>query len=403
MHRPPSLFTLGLPALLIAPFALAAAVTPDWPQWRGPAGDGLSQETGWKNEGKDEPRWEMNVGMGYSTVSIKDGLLYTQGHNEEYQEDAIYCLEAETGDEIWVHPFPSKTHKLAHTGGSLSTPSVDGDLLFALAREGAFFCFDAKTGEVLWEKRLEEEHEVLPYPRWMFSASPYVLEEMVVLNVGRVLAFDKKGELLWQSEENYGDAYSTPQEFQCEGRSCLAVFNGNGLAILERKTGKEVIFHPWEIQNHVNAATPVIVDGRVFISCGLDKGAAMVGVKDGKAEIAWESKAMQSAMSGCTLFNDHLYGFDGRTLKCLTKDGEEKWAQEGLGLGVHLVSDNRLILLSGQGELVIAEATPEAYRELSRKKVLDGGEYWTTPVIVNGLIYCRNSLGDMVCLDHRGE
>jgi hypothetical protein len=68
-----------------------------------------------------------------------------------------------------------------------------------------------------------------------------------------------------------------------------------------------------------------------------------------------------------------------------------------------MIADGKILALSDEGELVFVEATPEEYRELHRKKVLDGGEYWTTPVLLDGLIYCRNSDGDLVCLDHRAK
>ena len=101
------------------------------------------------------------------------------------------------------------------------------------------------------------------------------------------------------------------------------------------------------------------------------------------------------------LYDGHLYGFDEAMLKCIDLDGEEQWRVRGLGKGSVAVAGGRLIVLSSKGELIIAEADPEEFRELSRKKVLDGGEYWTTPVLLDGLIYCRNSEGDLVCLDHR--
>ena len=108
-------------------------------------------------------------------------------------------------------------------------------------------------------------------------------------------------------------------------------------------------------------------------------------------------------MTGCTLFEGHLYGFDESMLKCIDLEGNEAWRERGLGKGSVAVAGGRLIVVSSKGELIVATASPEGFEELSRKKVLDGGEYWTTPVLLNGLIYVRNSLGDLTCLDHRGS
>jgi hypothetical protein len=65
-----------------------------------------------------------------------------------------------------------------------------------------------------------------------------------------------------------------------------------------------------------------------------------------------------------------------------------------------MVADNKLLLLSEKGELVVAEATAEAYRPLVQAQILTG-RCWTTPVLSRGLIYARNAAGDIVCLDAR--
>ena len=373
---------------------------PSWPQWRGADGQGLSRETGWSLRGKS--LWKTNVGLGYSTVSIADGRLYTMGHNAEWQEDAVYCLDALTGEEIWVHPFPSKTWNLAHKGGTLSTPSVDGKLVFASNREGNLFCLNAVTGEVLWHKMLKDEFD-LEYPTWGLSASPFVFPDMVVMSVGPVLAFDKEGALLWKSERNLGHVYATPAAITIDGRSCVAALGGEGVAILDRATGKELAFSVWTLRNQVNAATPVVIGTSVFLSAGYNRGCTLVDFAGGEAKTLWENRVLRTTMSGAVLWEDHLYGFDDAVLKCIDRNGEEKWAQRGLGGGCMFLAGGRILAMSERGELVIAEATPEKYNELSRQQVLLGGVYWTTPVLLDGLIYCRNSEGDLVCLDHRAK
>ena len=112
---------------------------------------------------------------------------------------------------------------------------------------------------------------------------------------------------------------------------------------------------------------------------------------------------MKNQMAGAVLWDAHLYGFDDKLLKCIDLEGKELWRERGLGQGALMAADGRLIVISEQGELVVARATPEGYQELSRAKVLDGDVCWTMPVLANGRIYCRNHAGDLVCLDHRAE
>lgn len=374
----------------------------DWPTWRGTDGTGVSNEVDWDIKGRSDVLWSKNVGLGYSTVVVGEGRLLTVGFDEEKQSDTIHCLDALTGEAIWTHSVPAQRWNKYHGGGTLSTPVIDGDTIYILNREGKFLCLQASDGAVLWQKDLMEAYD-LEYPEWMFSASPLVMTDKVIVNVGRVLALDKKtGETIWKTRDT-GHAYSTPALMNIGGRDHLAVFNGEGLVVMDTSKGREIASYPWKTKYDVNAATPIVIGNRIFISSGYNHGCAMLELTDEGLVSVWESKEMRSQLSGCVLFNGHLYGFDDKVLKCLDTDGNEQWAKRGLGQGALMIADGKLIVMSGKGELIIADASPGGFSEMSRQKVLKGGVYWSTPILANGLIYCRNSLGDLVCRDHRGD
>lgn len=392
-------------AYVLMPFALLsfARVTAqgaaDWPQWRGPDGDNISKEKDWSVTGKPEPLWQKNVGMGYSTVSIHDGRLATMGHDKAAQQDTIWCLDAVTGKELWKHTLPAKTWDMGHKGGTLSTPSFAGKLLFASNREGNFFCFDAPSGKLLWQKQLVDEYK-LKLPTWGLATAPLILGDSVIMNVGPVLAFDLKGKLRWQTARSFGDAYSTPAVIELGKQKGLCVFDGDGVAVIAQKDGLELASAEWKTQYNVNAATPVVFGTKVFVSSGYNRGAGVFQFGGKEPKLLWDSKVMRNHMSGCCLYQDHLYGFDETALKCIDLDGNELWSEK-LGKACLSMADGKLLAMTGKGELVVAAASPQGYQELSRQKVLNGGVYWTTPVLCGGLIYCRNSNGDLVCLDHR--
>ncbi len=391
--------------LLLLPVLPAATAQgaggPEWPHWRGPDRTGISTETAWRVGDDVVPLWQASVGIGYSTVSIADGLLFTQGHEVEGEQDTIYCLDALTGEERWSHTFPAKTMAKYHRGGAQSTPSIDGERLFALNREGNFFCFSTADGEVRWHKDLREEYE-LKLPQWGFAASPVVLHDRIIVNVGKVLSFDRAGELQWRSED-LGDAYSTPAPFEVDGERRLAVFNGSGLAVLDTETGAVIAQSEWKTRYDVNAATPVLIGDRIFISSGYGRGCSMLAFDGEALETLWANREMCNHMSGCVEVDGHLYGFDEGTLKCLDLEGNVRWAQRGLGKGALVVAGDRLVALTQRGDLVVADVDPEEYREHVRHKVLEGGVQWTTPVVCGGLIYCRNNAGMLVCVDARPD
>ena len=112
---------------------------------------------------------------------------------------------------------------------------------------------------------------------------------------------------------------------------------------------------------------------------------------------------MRSHFNSCVLWQGHLYGVDENQLRCIAFDtGEVKWTDTKLGKGSLMLADGKLIALGDKGELLIAEATPAAFKPMSRAQVLTG-KCWTTPVLSNGKIYCRNAKGDLICLDVSGK
>ena len=393
--------SLVLAALLLAsPLLRAAQEGQDWPGWRGPERDGIAHETGWTATGQEKELWRAEVGRGYSCVAVVEGRLYTKGHDVEVGVDVVRCLDALTGEELWAHAYPAKLWDTMHEGGTLTTPVVDGGRVYVMSRLGKLLVLDARSGEVRAERVLVQDEKGLG--TFGLSASPLVLDGRVYLNVGRTLALDAAdAKTLWETKD-YGYSYGVPVPFEVDGTALLAVFNGAGLAVLERKDGKERALFPWTSEYNVNSATPIVSGRRLFISTGYNaKGCALLEFTGKALEVVWQSKEMNNTMNGCVLVDGHYYGFDEAKLKCLDGQGRVKWEERGLGKGALLVSDGRLIVLSEEGELLIAPATPKGFEPLTRTKLFESGVCWTTPVLSRGILYCRSSTGTLVARDHR--
>ncbi|MBD3183637.1 PQQ-binding-like beta-propeller repeat protein [Candidatus Poribacteria bacterium] len=393
--------------LFIICFTAQYSSADDWPQWRGPDRNGVSNETGWSaywSESGPEELWRLSVGTGYSSVIVVDNRLYTMGNIDK--QDIIYCLDATTGKEIWKHSYPAASSGAGYPGPA-STPAFDHDRLYIFGREGHLVCLDANSGEPVWSKHSADFGANLP--EWGFASSPLVYDNMVIVDAGMTLALNKSnGNLIWKTKD-YGDAwdiknqgggYSAPVVFDFNGKKLLAVFNSSGLTILDPNDGSELMQHPWKTAYNVNAATPIIKDDKIFISSGYNVGGALLQVSENGLSEIWKNKEMRNHFNSCVLWNDYLYGFDESEVKCLDwNTGQAKWGQRGYGKGSLMIADGKLIIMSDKGKLAIAEASPEAFKELSSAKVLSG-LCWTVPVLANGKIYCRNhDDGELVCLN----
>jgi outer membrane protein assembly factor BamB len=246
-------------------------------------------------------------------------------------------------------------------------------------------------------------------PGWGFAGSPLVQENLLLLNLGAAgLALEKTtGKKVWSSANN--DAgYSSPIPVT-RGQDSLVLFSsGKAYVAVNAKTGKEAWNLPWLTQYGVNAADPILKDEYVFLSTGYGKGAALWKLGEGEPKIVWQNKQLRNQMNPSVLVNGFLYGVDGDagskpSLKCVDfLTGTVKWTEPRVGSGSVTVADNKLIVLSDKGELMVAEASPAAFKPLARAQVL-GGKCWTVPVLANGKIYCRNVAGDLVCVDVAGK
>ena len=385
-----------------------AAVLGNWPNWRGPAVDGISRGTNWTSKWpSDGPKtlWRKSIGIGFSSMSVANGRLYAMGHQQG--QEYVYCLDAETGEQLWEHSYEGKLVKNLHEGGPCATPTVDDELVYTCGREGQLYCLSAKTGEPVWSKALQIELGV-KLPAWGFTCSPVVLGGWLIVEAGRTVAFDKRtGELIWQTAK-YRPGYGSPCIFDFDGDTLIAVLNNDYLMIVRAEDGTEIAKEAWETSYATNSTTPIVADGHVFISTGYNKGCAMFRFDGKQLELAYANKSMRNHFNNCVLYEGDLYGIDGNSnsgrnckLVCMNwKTGDVKWEHRGLGCGSLLIADGKLIVLGDQGKLVVAEATDKQFNELSVSEVLQG-RCWTVPVLAGGRIYCRNTPGVLVCLDVR--
>jgi outer membrane protein assembly factor BamB len=214
------------------------------------------------------------------------------------------------------------------------------------------------------------------------------------------------GAVRWKSPEGKA-GYATPVPFTVGGRKLLAIFGGVGLAAVDPKDGALVWQHPWKTMSSINAADPLVVGEQILISSGYGRGAALLDVAGEKPRLVWENRNLRNQFTPSVVVDGFVYGLDGNTggtpLRCIElATGESKWSERGIGTGGVLVVGKRLLILSDRGELILTEASPAAFKPLSRVKILSG-TCWTPPTLANGRLYARNSIGTLVCYELPAE
>ena len=377
-----------------------AAVTPQtaapsWPGFRGPGRDsvipGVRIETNWSTHPPTE-LWRQPVGPGWSSVSVGDGLLYTQ--EQRGDDEIVACYRLATGEPVWTHRDAVRFWESNAGPGPRGTPTLHEGRVYTFGATGLLNALNALTGAVLWSRHAATDTQA-KLPDWGFSSSPLVVGDLLLVATSGILAaYDlATGARRWNGPKE-GGGYSSPHLLELAGVRQIVFMSGTGATSVTPADGKLLWQHAWKGFPIVQPAQ--LADGDLLISTGDSSGVRRLHVAQDKgswtATERWTSTRLKPYFNDYVVHRGHVYGFNSGALACLDlADGERKWKGGRYGSGqLFLLADQDVLLvLSEQGDLALVSALPAEFVELARLKALEG-KTWNHPVLAGDTLLVRN-------------
>lgn len=399
-------------------FLSSSASGEEWPQFLGPQRNGISMETGlmeaWPEGGPPEV-WRVPGGVGMSGLAISQGKLLTLIQNEEHQ--TVVALDPKDGARLWETPI-APAYSNAMGDGPRATPTIAGSRVFVFSGQGILAALNLADGKLLWKTDALAQFQAAEADYGM-ACSPLVAGNQVIVTVGApkatVVAFDvHSGQPTWQVGSD-PTGYSSPALLNLGGKSQVVVFTGGSAMGLQPASGELLWRFPYETDFGCNIATPLIVGkNQVFISSGENHGCALLAIKadeaGGQPDVVWSSYGPKSVLRNewqtSILLEGYLYGFDNvggagpvSHLTCVeAATGKRVWQEARFGKGNMIAAEGKLFIVTLDGELVVAAASPEGYQQLGSKQVV--GKTRQAPALYDGRLYLRDDR-DIVALDVR--
>jgi outer membrane protein assembly factor BamB len=418
---------LALPIVLATALvadSLPAQEPADWPQFLGPARNGISAETGLIDKlpaGGPKVLWRTKGGVGMSGLAVVGNRALTLVQRDGQQW--LIALDAKTGQPLWQSPLASE-YSNQQGDGPRATPTIAGDRVFAFTGEGILAAVSLADGKPLWSHNVLAELKGKPAD-YGLASSPLVVGEQVIVIAGApratLAAYDaKNGQLAWSAGEDPA-GYSSPALLTVGGQQQVVAFTGSSAIGVDPGKGTLLWRYPYVTDFDCNIAVPLAVDGKLFLSSGENHGCVLLSLAKGAlakqgATLApqevWQSQGSQSVLRNewqtSILLDGHLYGFDNvgsagpvTHLTCVeAATGKRVWQKTRFGKGNLIAADGKLWISTMNGELVIVRATPKAYEELGRAEVI--GPTRQAPSLAGGRLYLRDD-AEIVCLDVRKE
>ena len=366
--------------------------------------------------------WEIPAGGGFSSFVTGNGKAFTvlPTNVEGKSRETAVALDRKTGKTLWQAPMGETGYRNGGERGAegndggdgpRATPVFSQNRVFVFGGKFDLYALDSETGRVLWKRDLIKDHGGREIT-WSNAATPLIVGDRVLVAGGgdnqTYLAFRAdNGEVLWKSGTDRA-THSTPVLATIHGKQQALFMVERGLVSRDPADGRELWHYPFPYRTST-AASPVVWND--IINCaaayGVGGGACQVKRTGEQWEVTelWRSPGNDVAAhwSTAVVHEGYLYGIYGHrdfaknSFKCVDiKTGKIQWEKPGFGPSQVIMAGGRLVATTDFGDLVLIEPTPASFRELARKKVIEG-KVWASPAVSDGQLLLRSTTKG-VCL-----
>ena len=380
----------------------------DWPQILGPRRNGVAEgerlHDAWPDTGP-KTAWTHRLGSGYAGPAVVGNrvlVFHRVGGSERLE-----ALDAKSGKELWKVDFPARyPGGVNEDRGPRCVPLVHKNRVYVFGAAGELHCVALENGKKFWSRSAYVElNGRLGY--FGAGSTPIVADEKLLVNVGGrrragLAAFAlETGKTAW-SATSEGASYSSPTSAQLGGQThVIFVTRLNTISVNPRDGKTRFEFSFGRTGPTVNAATPLVFDGHVFVSAAYGVGAQLAQITPTGARQVWANdESMSSQYSTCVYHDGHLYGthgredFDNGELRCIeAKTGKVMWSEKGFGVASVILVEGKLLLLNHRGKLTQVNATPVGYQPQASVRVTDGITR-ALPALSNGRYFFRSNRGE---------
>lgn len=424
--------TLVLSLFLSSLVLNASAGAASWPQWRGPSGQGVSEEKNLPSEWtvKKNIKWKAAIpGRGHSSPIVWGNRIFVttavEGevvpgakavkhmiedkeflHPDSIGADRkhlfkVISLDRESGKVVWEQtafegaPYDNRHRKSSYAA---STPATDGQAVYAFFGTEGLYSYDMK-GKLLWKADLGKLGTV----GMGTGTSPILYENLVIVQCDEenggasfIVGIDKKtGREAWRTSRKIQVSWSTPLLVRTAKRAELITSGTEAIVSYDPKTGAELWRHKGVESNAI--PSPVAAGNLVFLSAGYPAKIAMAitlgGTGDLGDTVAWKYTKGTAYVPSPILYGDYLYLTSDRgILTCLdAKTGEVKYEGGRVPIPASFTAspiafDGKILLTSEDGDTFVIKAGPK-HEVITTNSV--GEPVYASPAVADGNIFIR--------------